>query len=93
MEKNALRKAAERYKQLIMPPYDSMMDLDGFEAIYAFAQYYSGCRVYVPGLRTIFSECIEKEIMRTYNGRNMNALVRSFGCSERFIRQLISNTR
>ena len=89
MNTSAVKQAAERYREYILPPYDAMMDMDGFDAICAFSHTFSGTSVYVPRLRTIFCECLEQDILRLYNGNNVRELVQRYGFSERYIRNLV----
>ena len=89
MNENILRQAARRHQEYILPPYDAIMDMDGFDAICAFSQTFSGTSVYVPRLRTIFGQCLEREIQRNYNGTNVRELVQKYGYSERHIRNII----
>ena len=89
MNDTAVKLAAERYRDYILPPYDAMMDMEGFDAICAFSNTFSGTSVYVPRLRTIFCQCLEQDILRLYNGHNIRELVQQYGFSERYIRNLI----
>jgi len=90
MSEKMLKAAAERYRDSILPPYDKIMELEnGFEAICAFSKAFSGGSVYVPSLRTIFKECIDQEIQEQHNGKNIRELVRAYGFSERYIRNLL----
>ena len=89
MTKQILRDAAKAHQECIMSPYDKFMGTDGFEAIYLFSETFSGTNIYVPSLRTIFKECIERRIIDNYNGSNIKELVCKYGFSERFIRDLL----
>ena len=89
MNERVLKQAAKRYQDFILPPYDSMMDMDGFDAICAFSKTFSGTSVYVPSLRTIFGQCLEKEMLNAWNGANLRELVQKYGFSERHVRDLV----
>ena len=93
MDEGALRQAAQRYQEDILPPYDAIMEMDGFDAICAFSRTFSGTSVYVPSLRTIFCQCLENDILRLYNGTNLRQLVRQYGFSERHVRALIRKVK
>ena len=93
MDKKFLKEVAIKYKGLIQPPYDLMMDLEGFDTICAFADSFGGSSVYVPSLRTIFSECLEKDMLEQYNGANVRYLVRKYGFTERHIRDLLKREK
>ena len=89
MDEHVVRQAAKRYQDCILPPYDMMMDMDGFDAICTFSRTFSGTNVYVPSLRTIFGQCLEKDMLERYNGTNIRELVRKYGFSERHVRELV----
>jgi len=93
MKENVLEQAAKRYHEDILPPYDTMMDMEGFDAICAFSRTFSGTSVYVPSLRTIFGVCLEKDILQRYNGANIRDLVQMYGFSERHVRHLLKQIR
>jgi len=93
MDERAVRQAAERYPEEILPPYDGFMGLDGFDAICEFSRTFSGTSVYVPRIRTIFGACLEREILSQYNGANLREMVRKYGYSDRHVRELIKRTR
>jgi len=91
MNKTFLRDAAILHPHLILPPYDEVLNMDGFDAICAFSQAFSGGSVYVPSLRSIFKGCIEQEIRNKYNNnkKNIRALAKDYTVSERYIRSLV----
>ena len=89
MDQKELMKAAKKYPELILPPYDQMMETDGFNAICAFSHTFSGTCVYVPKLRTIFGQCLEQDMRKRYNGKNIKDLVRLYGYSERHVKDVL----
>ena len=91
MNQQVLKQAAERYQDYIISPYDVIMNLSGFEAICEFSRNFGGSSVYIPGLRTIFSDCIDQDIIDRYNGRNIRELIQNYGYSENRIRRLIKS--
>ena len=93
MNERIVKQAAQKYNDFILPPYNLMMEMDGFEAICSFSRTFSGTSVYVPSLRTIFGQCLEKEILSQYNGTNIRELVQKFGFSERHVRDLIRKNK
>jgi len=93
MNEKSFRDAAEKYQELILQPYDEMMAMDGFEAICAFSKTFSGTSVYVPSLRTIFGQCLEMDILTQHNGTNVRDMVKKYGYSERYVRDLLKRER
>ena len=91
MDDKKMRETANRYKNLIVPPFDTIMDMDGFDAICAFSRNYSGNHVYIPSLRSIFRACIEQEILIQAKNKNVSELARTYGYSDRHIRNLLRN--
>jgi len=70
-----------------------MMEMDGFGAICTFSRTFSGTNVYVPSLRTIFSQCLEKDMLQHYDGANIRELVQKYGFSERHVRDLVKQKK
>ena len=89
MDKKTVKNAALRYRNQILSPYDSIMDMDGFDAICAFSETFSGASVYIPRLRTIFCQCLERDILNAWKGDNMLEIVQKYGFSERHVRNLL----
>jgi Mor family transcriptional regulator len=89
MNKTILKHAALLHPDFIMQPYDEMMNRHGFEMIYCFSECLGGRTIYVPSARTIFSRCLEEEVRKEYNGKNVPYLTRKYGFSERHLRRLL----
>jgi len=90
-ENTILKDVAFRHKEHILFPYSTMVDMSGFDAIYTFAQEFGGSSIYVPNLRTIFKNCIEKEIATQLKSKNARELAKLYNFSERHIRNLMQN--
>ena len=91
MNKSVLREAAKNYPQLVLPPYDVIMKLDGFDAVCAFSELLGGASVYVPSSRTIFSACLLALAKKEFDSKNTSlvALARKYGFTERHLRKMI----
>ena len=92
MEKHILRQAAQRHPSDILQPYDALMNLEGFDAIYALCENLGGATVYVPSARKIFTECLTKEALREFNGYNYKSLAMKYGFTERHMRRLLKGS-
>ena len=84
-----IREAAMLHPSLIMPPYDEIIHQDGYDAICSFVRCFGSSSVYVPSLRSILKQCIEKEIHNRYNGKNLTLLAKDYGFSERHVRNIL----
>jgi len=89
MDKHILRQAAQRHPESILQPYDALMGLEGFDAIYAICENLGGATIYVPSVRKIFVECLEKEAAREFNGYNLDNLARKYGFSHRHLQRML----
>ena len=89
MNKSLLRQVALMHPEKIMPPYDALLQDNGFDAVYNFAEHFSGLTIYVPNIRTIFSGCLEHEARKEFNGTNYNSLAKKYGFTERHIRRIV----
>jgi len=90
MDKTILRQAAQRHPSLILQPYDALMGMEGFDAIYTICENLGGATIYVPSARKIFAKCLEKEAAREFNGYNYEALAKKYGFSDRHLRRMLS---
>jgi len=88
MDMMRVRKAAQRYREYLMPPYDAMMAMDGFDAICEFANTFNGQNLYIPTVKSIFLPCIEADIAERYTGTNASALTKCYGFTGRTIRRI-----
>ena len=89
MNERLMKQAALEYPEFILPPYDEMMDMDGFEAICAFSRNFGKTTVYIPSLRTIFGQCMEQDMLGKLNGKNSREIALRYGYSDRFVRELL----
>ena len=76
MDKKAVIESALKYKDLVAHPFAEMMDMDGYEAVFALCLAYGGTSIYIPKCRGIFGQCMEREIQAQYNGVNIKQLAR-----------------
>jgi len=89
MDKNILRKIVLRHPSAILQPYDALMGLEGFDAIYALCENIGGATIYVPSIRKMFAGCVAKEVMNEFNGYNIDVLAQKYGYSNRHIRRIL----
>ena len=89
MQIELLRQAAVKHKKEIMPPYDVIMDLEGFDAICALSEHLGGSTVYIPNVKTIFMRCLEREAASEFDGANFHALAHKYGLTERHLRKVL----
>jgi len=67
------------------------MGLEGFDAIYALCENLGGATIYVPSARKIFSQCLENEAAKEFNGYNYEVLARKYGFSDRHLRRMLGS--
>jgi len=89
MDKNILKLAAQRHPSLILQPYDALMGMEGFDAIYTLCENMGGATVYVPSARKMFAECLVKEALQEFDGYNYDVLAKKYGFSCRHLRRLV----
>ena len=90
MTKRDLRQIVMRHPNEVLQPYGAMLEMNGFDAICAFSDYYGGREVYIPNLRSLFSRCIEEDIRNEVFGTDIVFLSKKFGYSTRHVRRLLS---
>jgi len=91
MDMSMLKEAAKRFPEDVSPPFDDLLHECGFDALCHFSRHFCGQTIYVPKLHTIFCQCLEKEVLHRFNGRNLKDLVQKSGFTERRIRRLIKD--
>ena len=89
MDKDILRQAAQRHPAAILQPYDALMGMEGFDAIYTLCESLGGATVYIPSARKIFAECLVKEAKKEFNGYNYDSLAKKYGFSGQHMRRLL----
>ena len=93
MNDNILKQAADTYPGLILPPYDGLTALVGYESVCAFADAFGGSNLYVPLKRHIFKECLMQAAVCEFNGANYVELARKYGFCEQQVRKLVKRRR
>jgi len=91
MDKQLIRKAAEQHPALILQPFDALIGLEGFDALYTLCENVGGATVYIPTARKMFAECLAQEAFREYNGFNHEILAKKYGYSARHLRRLLKD--
>ena len=89
MNKQLIKAAVERYPGLIIPPFDAIINLQGFEAICEISERLGGGTVYIPSVKIIFKQCLEAEIKRRYTGHNTRELAAEYGYSVNYVRGIV----
>ena len=90
MDAKAVKNAAAKYRDFILPPFGELMDASGIDAVFTLANMFGGGSVYIPSLRTIFKDCIEQDIIHQHKSKSISELGRVYGFSERHIRNIVN---
>jgi len=90
MNNDLLKEIVMKNQGEILKPYDSIIHLDGFDAVMAIAEMMGGLTVYVPSKRSIFMKCLEAEARKEFKGNNYAKLAVKYGFSERHMRRLFA---
>jgi len=89
MEKNLLRKVAKLHPDEVMHPFDIILKKHGFNTVNAIVEQFGGLTVYVPGMKKIFTRCLEIEAKKEFTGDNFHELAIKYGFSERHLRRIL----
>ena len=93
MDRHILQHAATMHPSSVAQPYDILMELNGFDAIYALCETIGGATVYVPSALRMFAGCLAKAAIDEFNGYNSEFLAKKYGFSHRHLRRLIGEAR
>ena len=89
IRKKIVRQAAEKYHDSILPPFGVMVERGGFEAVYALINDFGGNDFYVPTKKKVFGQCLEKDMLANFDGKNAKKLAETYGFTYRHVRKLI----
>ena len=93
MDKRILKQAATKHPSAITQPYDILMELKGFDAIYALCETLGGATVYVPSTKGMFAECMAREAIAEFNGYNSELLAKKYGITKRHLQRILSEAK
>ena len=82
------------YMSIVMEdiPYElhTMVEIVGIENFEELSKFYGGTTVYIPVHRKIIIGERNREIVRTYNGRNIETLRRKYGLTNQQIKRILA---
>ncbi len=91
-----LNRPEEFYKEiaknnlgLVGENFTDILELIGFDSFFNLVFYFGGSQIYLPTFRSMFKECIKKELLAEYTGGNIYSLSVKYGISERVIRNWV----
>jgi len=90
MDKTLFNKVADLHPTEVMQPFDTLLQLAGFDTMFEFVEQLDGVQLYVPSVRTIFSRCLELEARKEFTGSNYNQLARKYGYNNRHLRRMLN---
>lgn len=67
----------------------SMVDIVGMEKFLDICKMYGGCTVYIPVYDKVIMAERNRQIVRAYNGKNLDALRCRYGISKQQLRRLL----
>jgi Mor family transcriptional regulator len=89
MYRELLKRVVLKHKGEVLQPYDALLDMVGFDAVYSFSEMLGSTTVYIPNTKTIFIRCLEAEAAGEFNGCNYKTLAQKYGLSESHLRKVL----
>jgi len=94
MDMKNLKQIAFKHKDLLSPPYNKIITMDGFDAICELSEHFYGEIHLIPSIRHIFSPCIKQEVLKqevleTFKTHKLTELSRKYGYTARTLRSWI----
>ena len=83
-----LENVVVNYSNEIMPPFDSIIDIIGFNSLCELVEKFGGSAIYIPTKKRLFSNCIAKQIQNEFDGGNYRELAIKYNFCERTIRNI-----
>ncbi len=88
MNKHLLKDLAARHQEDILPPYNELIKIIGFEGLCAISDEFCGTSIYIPTKKRLFHGCVIKQVLEEFNGFNYKELSRKFDLAERTVRYI-----
>ena len=88
MKYELMKELANRYPEDILYPFNNLLEPIGFDGICAVASELGGMSVYIPRAKTIFRDCVIRQLRQDFNGHNYYELCKIYGYCEKTIRVL-----
>jgi Mor family transcriptional regulator len=90
MDTAMMKALAERYPELIAPPFGEIARELGFDTLNALCGMLGGAPIYFPKVRFLLADCIERDIRERYrNGEGIKELAKSCGFSASHVRKIV----
>jgi len=89
MIKDAIKRAALNYPELLPAPYGTIVKMEGFDALHTLTERFGGFQHYLPKTKKMFRECIAAQAKAEYTGDNLRMLAREYGYSEGHMRHVL----
>ena len=86
MSEKHFKNAVLTNKDEVQYPFDSLLEILGFEGLKTLCDHLGGTTLYVPSMQNIFKGCLQKHIPTEFDGANYKQLSYRYGLSERTIR-------
>lgn len=83
-----LKNVVVNYTNEIMPPFDSIINIIGFNSLCVLAEKFGGTAIYIPTKKRLFGNCIARQIKSEFDGSNYRELAIKYNFCERTIRNI-----
>ena len=91
MQYESIKSAAEKYSNLIKPPFDTLTERIGIDNLFVLIEEYGGSMIYIPTKKTLFKNCFVKAILSEFDGKNYKHLAGKYDYSIKGIRNLLKS--
>ena len=88
-----LKELATMYSDKILPPYDTFIELLGYDGLCRMSDFFGGSTLYIPTKKRIFSGCFAEAMKKEYNGRNLKELAKKYEVCERTARYTVTGKK
>jgi len=88
----SIKEAADAHIELIPPPFDELYRAMGYKNFVLLFDYFGGQNVYVPTLRTIFSDAIKARIRQEIGESTLSMpdIAKKYGYTSQYLRRAMS---
>lgn len=86
-----LKEIVNEFNQDVLPPFNNIIHVVGFESLCAIADEFGGTNIYIPSKKNLFKRCIAKQIKKEFNGGNVKALCKKYDLCQTTVRQIVTD--
>lgn len=83
-----LKDVVVNYSEEILPPFNMIFNIIGYNSLCILVEKYGGSSIYIPTKKRLFGNCFARQIQAEFDGGNYRELAVKYNLCERTIRNI-----